>query len=131
VLTLGANPLLQDFLFDVKFNACARLAARPCIKLELARYKTVGRLRDVYSRLLDAPENHVVAFLYHKTVPLSFVGASKSVQVLFQELKRRDQEGGGTNKGCTTSGQQPPALAQSRRLWFTRLLVSSPMGPVD
>ena len=95
VLTLGANPLLTLFLNPgaPRGGLCVLLfradRVRRCVDDALERYEVVGRLSDVYQRLLDTPEDGkqglVVVFQYHQTAPRTL--PARKVGILFGRLR--------------------------------------------
>ena len=92
VLTLGANPLLTDFIdfTDRRGGACIRgPRPRDCIEAALRQFQVVARLSRVYQRLLDTPADgkrgSVVVFQYHRTQPATV--PPDRVEILFEELR--------------------------------------------
>jgi hypothetical protein len=81
VLTLGANPLLGDVLTGKLHGGCGSgvrqepaketvKEAESCMRTKMKDVALYDRLRAIYRRLLDAPQNNVVVMLY----PLSYPG---------------------------------------------------------
>jgi lysophospholipase L1-like esterase len=93
VLTLGANPLLSQFLFQPAGAVCVRrpeeAEIRRCVAAALADVRVVERLARVYSRLLATPEDGkrglVAVLQYHETVPLTLRGTR--IDLLFEQLR--------------------------------------------
>lgn len=93
VLTLGANPLLAQFLFQPRGAVCVRRTEeaeiRRCVAAALAGVRVVERLTRVYRRLLDTPEDGkqglVVVVQYHETVPVTLRGTR--IDILFELLR--------------------------------------------
>lgn len=82
VLTLGANPLLQDFLGG--HGVCARTPlARHCIDGEIKGQQVEERLARMLERLLATNprgrRGDVVVFTYHEAHPIPAFGAAVSV----------------------------------------------------
>ena len=95
LLTLGANPLLTEFLNPAapRGGLCVLLErpdrVRRCVDAALERHQVVDRLSAVYERLLDTPEDGkrgVVAVLqYHQASPRTVPG--EKVAILFGSLR--------------------------------------------
>jgi lysophospholipase L1-like esterase len=92
VLTLGANPLLEDFLIGGG-RICAttpfKSVARACVRGALRRERLLPRLVAIYTDLLDTPPEGrnglVVVFQYPETHPPSAFGVRTTV--LIEELR--------------------------------------------
>ena len=72
-MTLGANPLLTDLLLTSEGEECsvtftvAELDA--CVQPFFDQVDLTGRLEQVYTALLQAPDTNVVAFQYDLSIP--------------------------------------------------------------
>jgi hypothetical protein len=110
VMTLGANPLLSNFLTAsavgdlagcaknaIHLHTCtipnfSKLCKLPlisralaeCIRFEIWRLDVEDRLLAVYSRLLDAPGNSLVVMQYHQADP--WLEDAKKAKVLLDEI---------------------------------------------
>jgi lysophospholipase L1-like esterase len=91
VLTLGANPLLSNFLTPATSRGrCLHTdRIRACIDDALRTYQVVERLSQVYQRLLQTPPDGkrglVVVFQYHRTSPATV--PPDRVEILFGKLR--------------------------------------------
>jgi lysophospholipase L1-like esterase len=92
VLTVGANPLLNTFLFGGDRLCATDLsasAARTCVRRALLREQVLPRLVRIYATLLNTPaggrEGLVIVFQYPETRPPSSIGVR--VKVLLDELR--------------------------------------------
>jgi len=89
VMTLGANPLLDSFLFGGGLRCELTLSEaqfRACVEGFISRYALVPRLGSVIGRLLEAPTNHVVVSQYHQAIPASSVFSVSSLRIMGELL---------------------------------------------
>lgn len=109
LLTLGANPLLADFMLTPGGQWCARAVGFGndpwrCITKRIEREAVRSRLVLVYEDLLDAPHNHVLVVLYPATNPVLLRGSGYVAQELLTainseiasavtEVRRRNYKG--------------------------------------
>jgi lysophospholipase L1-like esterase len=85
VMTLGANPLLDDFLAGRGIGCAATLsdaAFRACIQRLVDQQDLIPRLRAVIAQLLLAPGNRVVVSQYHLSIPASSVFSVSSLRII-------------------------------------------------
>jgi len=89
VMTLGANPLLSDFL-EGSGALCAFTFSDARLRACLNRYiqgQRVGPLvQEVVEELLAAPRNHVVISLYHLAVPSVTLFSAHQIGILFDSF---------------------------------------------
>jgi lysophospholipase L1-like esterase len=89
VLTLGANPLLDEFLFGsglecaVTFSDAELIA---CVNGIMAQQQIGPRLRSVLSQLLAAPYARVVVSTYHLTVPSTTVFSPHQIGLIIDTI---------------------------------------------
>ena len=85
VMTLGANPLLDSFLFGGGLRCELTLGEarfRACVEGFIEEYRLVPRLESVIGQLLEAPTNHVVVSQYHQAIPASSVFGVPSLRIM-------------------------------------------------
>ena len=72
-MTLGANPLLSELLLTTKGEECSLTFTvaelRACVQPFFDEVDLTGRLEQVYTTLLQAPDTNVVAFQYSLSIP--------------------------------------------------------------
>jgi hypothetical protein len=72
-MTLGANPLLSDLLLTSKGEECSVTFTvaelDDCVQPFFDQVDLPGRLEQVYTSLLQAPDTNVVAFQYNLSIP--------------------------------------------------------------
>lgn len=89
VMTLGANPLLDDFLFGGGLRCELTLSEaqfEACIGGFIERAELVPRVKAVFAELLEAPSNHVVASQYHQAIPSSSIFSVPSLRLMTRLL---------------------------------------------
>ena len=89
VMTLGANPLLDEFLAGRGIGCAATLfdaAFRACIQRLVDQQDLVPRLRAVIAQLLVAPGNRVVASQYHLSIPASSIFTVSSLRIIAEVI---------------------------------------------
>jgi lysophospholipase L1-like esterase len=85
VMTLGANPLLDEFLAGRGIGCAATLsdsAFRACIQRLIDQQDLVPRLRAVIAQLLVAPGNRAVVSQYHLSIPASSIFSVSSLRII-------------------------------------------------
>lgn len=72
-MTLGANPLLSDLLLTAEGESCSLTftvaGLRSCVQPFFDAVDLRGRLQQVYTALLEAPDTRVVIFQYSLSIP--------------------------------------------------------------
>ncbi len=89
VMTLGANPLLDQFLAGRGIGCAATLsdaAFRACVQNLIDKQQLVPRVRSVIAQLLVAPGNRVVVSQYHQAIPAATIFGVSSLRILSQVL---------------------------------------------
>jgi lysophospholipase L1-like esterase len=85
VMTLGANPLLDSFLFGGGLRCeltLSEAAFTACVEGFIERSDLVARVRSVIAQLLESPTNHVVVSHYHQAIPSSSVFGVPSLRIM-------------------------------------------------
>lgn len=89
VMTLGANPLLDSFLFGGGLRCELTLSEaefKACVEGFIQRNQLVSRVGSVIDQLLEAPSNHVVVSQYHQAIPSSSVFSVSSLRIMDELL---------------------------------------------
>ncbi len=82
LMTIGANPLLGDFLAGPGTKCLLAKTGkkfRECSKKLIASEEVKQRVAQIIDRLLDVPENHVVLSLYPSVLPSTAVGSPRRI----------------------------------------------------
>ena len=86
VMTLGANPLLDESLFGSGIECSVSLTddrLRACVQGFIDDAQVVPRLRSVLGQLLAAPGNRVVVSQYHQAIPSTAPFSVDQLRIVF------------------------------------------------
>jgi len=86
VLTLGANPLLDTFLFGEGLECAISLddnQLRACVQSFVDQVRLVPNIQSVLSQLLQSPNTRVVESQYHLAIPSAALYSTHQLEVMF------------------------------------------------
>lgn len=108
-MTLGANPLLSELLLTVAGESCSFTftvaALQSCVQPFFDAVDLRGRLEQVYTELLQAPNTKVVVFQYHLAIPAATLFATWQIEAMIDLLNENIAEAVASTKSHLPADQ--------------------------